>query len=283
MRKCENCENGTYKKKFCSKKCYGEYKSKNTILVDKETLYDLYHKQNLTAIEIADKLNCSVRTVFKYIEKYNFEPKISYNDYKDKQVGDLLFLEPIFPRKDSSDKHITWKTLCKRCNKECSIQSHTIDRLINKCCPACSRFSKRKGKYLSGVMLQQIKASAKIRKIEFNLTLEYLEALFEKQNKKCCLTGIILEFAENAKKHQTGFTTASLDRIDNTKGYIEGNVWWLHKRINIMKLSDSTEDFVEWCKKVSDYSKSDSKVLDKELNERYTRPINPTELETTNV
>lgn len=267
MRKCENCDNGTYKKRFCSKKCCGEYKSKNTCLVDKETLYKMYHTDNLTAIEIADKLKCSVRSVFKYVEKYNFEPKLSYTDYKDKQVGDLLFLEPILPEaRSGGGKHVVWIALCKRCNQKCEMLSHTINTLKNKCCWKCGRFAKRKGKYVSGTMFQTIKSGAKVRSIEFNITLEYIENLFDQQNKKCALTGMLLEFAENAKQHQKGFTTASLDRKDSNKGYIEGNVWWVHKRINHMKSSDTTLEFIEWCKKVASHSES----LDSELRELYT-------------
>ena len=41
--------------------------------------------------------------------------------------------------------------------------------------------------------------------------------------------------------------TASLDRIDSSKGYIEGNVQWVHKRVNLMKGNMSTENFIEWC------------------------------------
>jgi hypothetical protein len=46
--------------------------------------------------------------------------------------------------------------------------------------------------------------------------------------------------------------TASLDRIDNSKGYIVGNVWWVHKDINTMKMDFPLEQFRSYCKRVSE-------------------------------
>jgi len=44
--------------------------------------------------------------------------------------------------------------------------------------------------------------------------------------------------------------TASLDRIDSSKGYIEGNVQWVHRKINMMKQSYTQEEFIELCQAV---------------------------------
>lgn len=44
--------------------------------------------------------------------------------------------------------------------------------------------------------------------------------------------------------------SASLDRIDSSKGYEQGNVQWVHKDINNMKQSFSQDKFIDWCKKV---------------------------------
>lgn len=45
-------------------------------------------------------------------------------------------------------------------------------------------------------------------------------------------------------------TTASLDRIVSTKGYVEGNVQWVCKMVNIMKNVYDQEDFINMCKKI---------------------------------
>ena len=49
----------------------------------------------------------------------------------------------------------------------------------------------------------------------------------------------------------TGIRTASLDRIDSSKGYVPGNIQWVHKDVNWMKGSFTQEYFVNICKKIS--------------------------------
>ena len=45
--------------------------------------------------------------------------------------------------------------------------------------------------------------------------------------------------------------TASLDRIDNSKGYIVGNVQWVHKQVNFMKGTMEQKEFIKFCKLIS--------------------------------
>lgn len=86
---------------------------------------------------------------------------------------------------------------------------------------------------------------AKTRKIEFSITIEYAWNLYIIQNKKCKLSSMDIEF--NACKNNT----ASLDRIDPTKGYINGNIQWLHKEVNFAKQSMTNEEFINLCQKVA--------------------------------
>ena len=91
--------------------------------------------------------------------------------------------------------------------------------------------------------------------LTFDLSIEYLWDLFLKQNRKCVFSGEILTFGTLAqvRNKKDREPSASLDRIDSSKGYVEGNVQWVHKNLNIMK-QDLTDDvFVEWCKKVASY------------------------------
>jgi len=45
-------------------------------------------------------------------------------------------------------------------------------------------------------------------------------------------------------------STASPDRIDPSKGYVEGNVRWVHKTINSMRNSMCDQEFRRWCRLV---------------------------------
>ena len=105
---------------------------------------------------------------------------------------------------------------------------------------------------LSGNFWNKIKNGASPRRrrpIEFNITKEYVWRLFNIQNGKCTLTGLELKFPTNWKDKAY---TASLDRIDSGEGYIEGNVQWVHKDINMMKNRFNQSYFIQMCKLVSD-------------------------------
>lgn len=102
---------------------------------------------------------------------------------------------------------------------------------------------------ISGCFWASLKNNAKIRNLEFNLTIKYIWILFLKQNRKCILSNIELEFGSNGKEE----TTASLDRIDSSKGYVENNVQWVHKDINFMKQDFNEEYFIDLCYKICEH------------------------------
>lgn len=88
--------------------------------------------------------------------------------------------------------------------------------------------------------------------IEFDLSLDYLNELYERQGHKCALSGISIEPDLSLPINQQYM---SIDRIDSSKGYTNDNVQWVDKRINMMKGTLSNEEFIDLCNKVSSYSK----------------------------
>lgn len=100
---------------------------------------------------------------------------------------------------------------------------------------------------ISGSIFGFIRINAKDRNLEFSITIEYIWNLFLKQNKKCAITNKTLYFDKKNK-------TASLDRIDSSKGYIEGNVQWVHKDINLMKHKLSMKELIDLCQLVVDHN-----------------------------
>ena len=42
--------------------------------------------------------------------------------------------------------------------------------------------------------------------------------------------------------------SASLDRIDSDDYYHKNNIQWIHKDIQCMKWNKSEEEFIKWCK-----------------------------------
>lgn len=62
----------------------------------------------------------------------------------------------------------------------------------------------------------------------YNLTVDYIQELLDKQNYKCYYTGTNLKIGSK-------LTNPTLDRIDSDKGYVKGNVVVCTEIANIMK------------------------------------------------
>jgi hypothetical protein len=73
-------------------------------------------------------------------------------------------------------------------------------------------------------LLRSAKRRAKKRSLNFNLTLEFLEALWAVQNDRCAVTGLILNIPQTTNNGKAQPFSPSIDRIDPAKGYTEGNV-----------------------------------------------------------
>jgi hypothetical protein len=100
---------------------------------------------------------------------------------------------------------------------------------------------------ISGRYWHDLYLGAKDRELSWNITKEYIWDLFVKQNKRCALSDLPIDFALNGKQ------TASLDRIDSSIGYEEGNLHWTHKDINVAKFDLDTEEYIKWCKLIKEY------------------------------
>jgi hypothetical protein len=96
----------------------------------------------------------------------------------------------------------------------------------------------------------QVLAGAASRNLEVGITAEQAWALFVDQDRRCALTGWPLHFPPCGERSGT----ASLDRVDSSKGYVEGNLQWVHKRIQRMKWRYSQENFIAACKAVAEAS-----------------------------
>ena len=89
------------------------------------------------------------------------------------------------------------------------------------------------------------------------LDVVYLKQLWEAQKGKCPITGWDLElpFGAVGWKTKLGAKRASLDRIDNTKGYEKGNVRFVSYMANIARNEMSDKELIDFCKAVAMYNK----------------------------
>ena len=86
-----------------------------------------------------------------------------------------------------------------------------------------------------------------------NMTVEYLKTLWDTQNGICPFTGWNLILPKNTSKawECKNPANASLDRIDNSKGYIEGNVRFIAFIANVGKAEFTDIQLIEFCKSVT--------------------------------
>ena len=182
--------------------------------------------------------------------KTDFVPKnpTAFKDITGQRFGKAIALYPI--RK--GPKQIYWICKCD-CGLEFGGWIGNLRR--GKVCqcgkakknehnPAWAGFEEMHGRFLSS-----IKRNADSRNIEYNVNFQYIWDLFLKQNRKCALSGMPLIMGNKDNN------TASLDRIDSSKGYIEGNVQWTHKHVNRMKSNHTDKYFIELCTTISNYNK----------------------------
>lgn len=148
-----------------------------------------------------------------------------------------------------------WKVKCS-CGSIEERQAQNVRLNVNgcrSCAYAATKGDKschwKGGKYISGYFLSKVKKGAEARRsgrgIEFDLDIEYLDSLWESQNGKCKYTKIDLEIGGIGEE-----TTASLDRINSSGGYVVGNVQFVHKDVNRVKWDLSEDKFLEICKMV---------------------------------
>ncbi len=186
---------------------------------------------------------------------------LKVKDIVGKKFGKLLVLH-----ETSKPDHIVSKNrgVFYLCECECGIskpvRSTELLRGDTKSCGCLKNIGPFKGygEIPKSVYTSIKNWSAASRGIEFNVTIEYLWELFLLQERKCVYTGQQLKFG---KSKNDSSKTASLDRIDSSKGYVKGNVVWCDKKVNKLKMDLKLESFFNICKIVSDYEQESKKIL----------------------
>lgn len=149
-----------------------------------------------------------------------------------------------------------WYKPCPNCGdvqsylrRNYAIMSYNEAKECKSCSNKKPENNSHKG-WIKGVLrtsfAYKYQTQADIRGLDWDITFEYLAELLIKQDFKCALTGWDIDAMEVNKN------TASLDRIDSSKGYTEDNVQWVHKMVNMTKQQYTQEEFIDMCKAVAD-------------------------------
>jgi len=101
-----------------------------------------------------------------------------------------------------------------------------------------------------GRAVQNARNRAKKRDIPFELTKEYIVALFEEQDGKCFYSDIRLNIVKKNKDRTHDPFKMSLDCVVPGLGYVKGNVVWCAYCVNALKLKMSKEDMIEVCRHI---------------------------------
>jgi len=211
------------------------------------------HKEKQRSLrEIAREHGCSVSCVMRYMRKFDIEANDPFYALAGQKV-EMLFVKDLAYTKNGRSY---WNCVCD-CGKEKVVCGHSIVRRSAVSCGCYHKSITWKGVGdLSKSHWSSIVKHASERKLEFSISIEYVWKLFQKQKGKCALSGadiVIHREWYNKVKLGSVNNTASLDRIDSSRGYVKGNVQWVHKAVNKMKSNLLESDFIDWCSKICEY------------------------------
>lgn len=176
-------------------------------------------------------------------------------------LEEVLMLEPRKKQGAKSSRRRFYRVRCS-CGYEGHRRADWVDDGRSIECKVCA--SKRTARVhgmpssfrgvggLSMTHFSSIKHGAVRRGVPFDITIDFAWDLFKKQQGVCALSGelLVLEAKIRNSSVDWGIITASLDRIDSSKGYTEDNVWWVHKDYNRFKNNYTMDKFLEMCRKV---------------------------------
>lgn len=230
----------------------GRYKHIRRLLT-KEYLEEQYVSKDRRLEDIATELGVNKRTVSKYLKRHGIPPRQPCTGVVHNLTGQRFGRLTVLSQAESHGKQrkqIRWRCLCD-CGNETTVYKSSLIGGLTRSCGCLRREIMFKGYGdLSKSYWSRITKGAEKRDLSLDISIEDAWNLYLKQGRKCALSGIpigiVTDYTHNHKEH-----TASLDRIDNDKGYTADNVQWVHRDLNMMRRSMPVGLFLEYCKKVA--------------------------------
>lgn len=182
-----------------------------------------------------------------------FRSKIHIEDHLGKRFGTRVVLG-VAPRRDH---HQRWMMRCD-CGAVSPVQASTLLRGRALGCSPCTKGGmkgpgshnwKGHGAVPAGVV-SRARCSAEARGLEWAITIEMVDTLFHRQGGRCALSGREMTFQRGNAHRGHRSVVASIDRIDNTKGYTPDNVQLVTVEVNFAKQTMSDAEFVALCRDI---------------------------------
>lgn len=161
-----------------------------------------------------------------------------------------------------TEQNYPFHTYCKACNAKRAVEwrkSHKGYRGSGK----LSHIPLEDRHIMSAIRAKLTDAKSRCKKRNKpapTVTDEYLYNLFIKQDRTCALTGTPLSTIKDSP------TCLSLDQIDPSKGYTEGNVQWLCWAVNRAKGELPLDQFYNMCEAVLENRKYLAKQKEQRLS-----------------
>lgn len=196
--------------------------------------------------DIAKIMGISRASVYRKLKKENIvNTRRGYEDLTGKQYGSLIVEQYRGKGRYSyGGTFHKWQCRCN-CGNIVVVLAGNLkqgQQTCKKC--AATTTQKKLTKYpIDYNIWYRIVKRSNERAMFYDVTPDYLWKLYIEQNKKCALTGVEIYFGEKRQNP----STASVDRIDSNKGYIKGNVRWVHRIVNIMRNTMSDKELIQWC------------------------------------
>lgn len=198
-------------KKYCSKECTTSYNNKRASEILWEKKGQIIH----TCVSCGRDIDQTLYNSDKYCSK-----KCK------KSTDDKMY------RMRHLEKSKTYQKRWRETNTQILKKYMSEYRRINK------DFIKEKRKLLSKeyFLFHHAKHRAAETNTEFNITVDDINI-----PKKCPILGIKLCLDNNKAQ----VNSPSIDRIDNSKGYVKGNVWVISKKANTLKNDGTLKEFIK--------------------------------------
>lgn len=218
--------------------------------------YDISYKNNIEKLYLKEK-KCTLCKNVKPIDNF------SKNQSKCKDCNKLYRIQNkekiketnklyIIKNKDKikkyreSNKDKTYKNNKKyRENNKDKISNRSKKIYNNNKNEICKKKKEDRRKNICNYLITEARKRANKNNIEFNITVNYIKNIFPKDN-KCPFLNIPIKINDNIQKDNS----ITIDRIDNNKGYIKGNVLFLSLKANRSKSNATIEEYEKIIKKL---------------------------------
>lgn len=149
----------------------------------------------------------------------------------------------------------TSRVNCFVCEKQFEKENRKINKTIREngvhcCSKKCASINSSNIKKIPlSYNLNNARKLAKAKSLEFDLDLDYLQLLHKEQHGKCAISNVdlVLKFARGTRK----INQVSIDRIDNSKGYIKGNVQLVCLGINYLRNTFEISEVMNLLKEIN--------------------------------